>query len=141
MIEDACQHAWAVLLRNQPERVSIFAWLRVVAVHEAYRLSAIERRDGHLEAIALVVRWEEVAADPEAIDNALEAREALCVLADLPARPREDLALFVAGYTCREIAELTDVRTFTAVISRARRRRRSVGVLGRRRHVADGGAG
>ena len=41
-IEDACQTAWAILLRRQPERDAVFAWLRVVAVHEAYRLSAIE---------------------------------------------------------------------------------------------------
>ena len=37
LIEDACQNAWAILLRNQPERGTIFTWLRVVAVHEAYR--------------------------------------------------------------------------------------------------------
>ena len=42
LIEDACQTAWAILLRNQPDRDAIFAWLRVVAIHEAYRLSAIE---------------------------------------------------------------------------------------------------
>lgn len=44
LIEDACQTAWAILLRNQPERYAVFAWLRVVAIHEAYRLSSIERR-------------------------------------------------------------------------------------------------
>jgi DNA-directed RNA polymerase specialized sigma24 family protein len=37
LIEDACQDAWDTLLRRQPERRSIFAWLRVVAIHEAYR--------------------------------------------------------------------------------------------------------
>ena len=35
LIEDACQTAWAILLRRQPERDAIFAWLRVVAVREA----------------------------------------------------------------------------------------------------------
>ena len=49
LIEDACQTAWAILLRRQPERHTIFAWLRVVAIHEAYRLSAIDRRDARLE--------------------------------------------------------------------------------------------
>jgi DNA-directed RNA polymerase specialized sigma24 family protein len=39
LIEDACQTAWAMLLRCQPERRTVFAWLRVVAIHEAYRLS------------------------------------------------------------------------------------------------------
>ena len=115
LIEDACQNAWAILLQNQPERGTIFPWLRVVAIHEAYRLSAIERRDTHLEALATMVSWEEVIADPAAIDNALEAREALRVLAELPARQRDDLALFVAGFSCREIAQLTGGRTYTNV--------------------------
>ena len=51
LIEDACQTAWAILLRSQPERHAIFAWLRVVAIHEAYRLSAIDRRDARLERL------------------------------------------------------------------------------------------
>jgi RNA polymerase sigma factor (sigma-70 family) len=123
LIEDACQNAWTILLRHQPERGAIFAWLRVVAVHEAYRLSAIERRDAHLEAITTAVNWEEVISDRAAIDNALEAREALRVVAELPPRQRDDLTLFVAGYSYREIAELTGGRTFTNVnkhLARAR---------------------
>jgi RNA polymerase sigma factor (sigma-70 family) len=115
VIEDACQNAWAILLRNQPQRGTIFPWLRVVAIHEAYRLSAIERRDTHLEAIATVASWEEVIADQAAIDNALEAREALRVLAELPARQRDDLTLFVAGFSYREIAQITGGRTYTNV--------------------------
>ena len=39
LIGDACQTAWAILLRTQPERYAIVRWLRVVAIHEAYRLS------------------------------------------------------------------------------------------------------
>jgi hypothetical protein len=46
LIEDACQAAWTTLLRRQPDRDTIFGWLRVVAIHEAYRLSAIDRRAG-----------------------------------------------------------------------------------------------
>jgi DNA-directed RNA polymerase specialized sigma24 family protein len=86
-----------------------------VAIHEAYRLSAIERRDTHLEAIATIVSWEEVIASPEVIDGALEAREALRVLAELPARQREDLTLFVAGFSYLEIAQITGGRTYTNV--------------------------
>lgn len=33
LIEDACQTAWTILLRNQPDRRSIFGWLRVVVNH------------------------------------------------------------------------------------------------------------
>src|SRR4051794_5163968 len=40
LIEDACQTAWATLVRAQPNQDTLFAWLRVVAIHEAYRLSA-----------------------------------------------------------------------------------------------------
>src|SRR3954452_1843007 len=51
LIEDACQTAWTILLRTQPDRHTIFAWLRVVAIHEAYRLSAIERRTTRLASL------------------------------------------------------------------------------------------
>jgi hypothetical protein len=29
LIEDACQNAWTILLRRQPDRVSVFGWLYV----------------------------------------------------------------------------------------------------------------
>ena len=46
LVEDACQSAWLILLRRQPERgPMLFGWLRTVAIHEAYRLSRAERRD------------------------------------------------------------------------------------------------
>jgi DNA-directed RNA polymerase specialized sigma24 family protein len=49
LIEDACQMAWMALLRTQPERHATFAWLRRVAINEAYRLSDIDRRDARLD--------------------------------------------------------------------------------------------
>jgi RNA polymerase sigma factor (sigma-70 family) len=125
LIEDACQTAWTIMLRSQPDRDAIFAWLRVVAIHEAYHLSAIERSNTHLEAIATIVCWEEVITSPEVIDRALEVREALRVLAELPARQREDLALFAAGFSYCEIAQITGGRTYTNVskhLARARAR-------------------
>jgi RNA polymerase sigma factor (sigma-70 family) len=116
LIEDACQTAWTILLRNQPDRYAIFAWLRVVAIHEAYRLSAIERRDAHLERLANDDGdWHETTADPRSLDAVVEAREALRVVASLPQRQRDDLALLVAGYSYREIAEITGGRTYTNV--------------------------
>jgi hypothetical protein len=70
--------AWAVLLRRQPERDAVFAWLRVVAVHEAYRLSAIDRRDARLERLRLEDGdWQEVIADLRSLDDAVESLEAL----------------------------------------------------------------
>jgi DNA-directed RNA polymerase specialized sigma24 family protein len=116
LIEDACQSAWAILLRSQPDRLAIFAWLRVVAIHEAYRLFAIQRRDAHLDSLTSEDGyWHEVIADLRTLDAVLEAREALCLLAGLPERQRDDLALLVAGFSYREIAEVTGGRTFTNV--------------------------
>jgi DNA-directed RNA polymerase specialized sigma24 family protein len=87
LIEDACQTAWAILLRSQPERYAIFAWLRVVAIHEAYRLSAAERREARLERLAIDDSdWQEIVTDASSLDAALEAREALRALASLPER-------------------------------------------------------
>lgn len=116
LIEDACQTAWAALLQTQPEPYAVFAWLRVVAIHEAYRLSAIDRRDARLEHLPPKDGdWHEVAADPRSLDDAVEALGALRVLASLPERQRDDLALKIAGYTYEEIRARTRKRTMTNV--------------------------
>ena len=126
LIEDACQTAWAILLRTQPDRYAIFAWLRVVAIHEAYRLKAIERRETRLASLRADHRNDEdLVADPHTLDDALEALEALRALAALPDRQRADLTLKIAGYTYEEIRILTGGRTFTNVnksLVKARRR-------------------
>jgi RNA polymerase sigma factor (sigma-70 family) len=116
LIQDACQSAWANLLRNQPRRGTFLAWLRVVAIHEAYRLSAIERRDLHLEDLPAASGWDAVTPDPRAsVDEAIEARAALEVLAGLPTRQRDYLILLIAGFTYEEIRQLTGGRTYTNV--------------------------
>jgi DNA-directed RNA polymerase specialized sigma24 family protein len=128
LIEDACQTAWATLLRTQPDRYAIFAWLRVVAIHEAYRLAAIDRRARHLERLNLDEHdWQELIADPRTLDEAVAALEALRTLASLPERQRSDLTLKVAGYSYEEIRALTRGRTFTNVsksLAKARARTR-----------------
>jgi DNA-directed RNA polymerase specialized sigma24 family protein len=116
LIEDACQTAWAILLRTQPERYAIFAWLCVVAIHEAYRLSAIDRRDARLERLRPYdADWQDAIADPRSLEDALEALEALRLLAALPPRQRRDLTMKIAGYSYDEIRMLTGGRTFTNV--------------------------
>jgi DNA-directed RNA polymerase specialized sigma24 family protein len=116
------------LLRSQPERPTVLAWLRVVAIHEAYRLSATERRDARLEHLTGDAGdWDAVIPDGRSLDAAIEAREALGALAALPARQRDDLALLIAGYSYREIAETTGGRTYNQVnkaLVRARQRLR-----------------
>jgi RNA polymerase sigma factor (sigma-70 family) len=128
LIEDACQTAWAILLRRQPERDAVFAWLRVVAVHEAYRLSAIDRRDVRLGRLRPDDGdWHEVLADPRSLDDAVDALEVLRALASLPERQRIDLALKVAGYSYEEIRARTPGRTRTNVsksLGKARARMR-----------------
>jgi DNA-directed RNA polymerase specialized sigma24 family protein len=116
LVEDACQTAWATLLRTQPDRYAIFAWLRVVAIHEAYRLAAIDCRARHLERLNLDAHdWQELIADPRTLDEAVTALEALRTLASLPQRQRSDLTLKIAGYSYEEIRALTPGRTFTNV--------------------------
>ena len=119
VIEDACQNAWASLLESQPELGPVFDWLYVAACREALRLYAFERRDAHLDSIS----WAALAADAPAIEHILQAREALEVLARLPARQRADLTLLVAGYSYREIGKLDGGRAVTAVKTQLREAR------------------
>jgi DNA-directed RNA polymerase specialized sigma24 family protein len=126
LIEDACQTAWTILLRNQPDRHAIFGWLRTVAIHEAYRLSALGRREARLEELhSGELDWAETIAESRSLEEAVEAMEALRVLASLPDRQRQDLALKIAGYSYAEIREMTPGRTATNVnksLAKARRR-------------------
>jgi DNA-directed RNA polymerase specialized sigma24 family protein len=116
LIEDACQTAWAILLRAQPDRYAVFAWLLAVAIHEAYRMSAIDRRDARLERLRPEDGdWHDVTADPRSLEDAVEAIEALRVVASLPERQRRDFVLKVAGYSYEEIRALTPCRTTTNV--------------------------
>ena len=111
LIEDACQTAWLILLRRQPDRERVFGWLRTVAIHEAYRLSCIERRDVRLDALGSVdgaVGGPGLVADPRAcVDRQLEARLALERVADLPSRERRLFALQIAGLSYAETAVVT----------------------------------
>ena len=114
----------------------MFAWLYVVAIHEAYRLSAIERRELHLEDLAIEGDWETILAGRVTVDDQLEALEALRALAALPDRQRQDLSLRVAGFSYREIAAMTGGRTFTNVNKHLVKARAAI----RRANSSDPGA-
>lgn len=124
LIEDACQMAWTTLICTQPERHSTFAWLRRVAINEAYRLSDIDRRNARLDQPT--GERHTGATDPRDLDDRLRAREALHALAMLPERQRRDLALHAAGHSYKEIAAMTDGRTYTNVAKTLRKARARV---------------
>jgi DNA-directed RNA polymerase specialized sigma24 family protein len=88
----------------------------VVAIHEAYRLATIERRDARLDRLRPDdLDWHDLIADRHSLEDALDALEALRALANLPTRQREDLALKIVGYSYQEIQIMTGDRTFTNV--------------------------
>ena len=79
----------------------------------------------HLEDLGPPHGWEHAIAGAVTLDDAVEARRALRRLAELPQRQRQDLTLRVAGYSYREIRQLTPGRTHTNVnknLTRARAR-------------------
>ena len=80
-------------------------------------LSPLARRASRLrlEDLAHAGAWDELVGGRAAVEAAVEARRALGVLAGLPARQREYLALLVAGFSYREIGVLAGGRSFTNV--------------------------
>jgi RNA polymerase sigma factor (sigma-70 family) len=116
VVEDAALFAWLQLLRCQPERDRIRAWLFVVARREAWRLHAEARKVDSLDAAIRVDEpsGERGGAGPlveriagrETVEDAHTAREALRALAALPDKQRRYLTLHVAGHGYREICAL-----------------------------------
>jgi DNA-directed RNA polymerase specialized sigma24 family protein len=70
------------------------------------------------------------------IEDQLEALEALRALAGLPDRQRQDLSLRVPGFSYREIAAMTDGRTYTNVNKHLVKARARI----RRANQSDSGA-
>lgn len=133
LIDEACQQAWTILLRRQPDRgPTLFAWLRTVAVHEAYRLSGRARRELSLHTPLPGADGDESLGDrlaaPDVVDRTLEARRAIRALGALPAKQRRYASLRAAGFSYREIVELEGA-TYTNVnkhLVKARRRLREL---------------
>ena len=116
-VDDACSFAWLQLLRRQPRRATVLEWLTTVAIHEALRLDATDRRRAPLQA----------AGEPATRSPTLtheQAREALEVVAALPPRQRQLVGLHAAGFTYDEIAALTG--TSHRAVDRHLRRARAV---------------
>ncbi|HEV3000432.1 MAG TPA: RNA polymerase sigma factor [Solirubrobacteraceae bacterium] len=132
-VEDACSYAWLQLLRRDDVCLDGKAagWLYRVAVHEGWRLAALEREavtytpgfddqdrpEGHLPEPAALHSLDELAA----------ARLRLDEVRALPERERRAVLLFAFGLTYLEIAERMDVtvRTVDRLLRRGRHRIRT----------------
>ena len=103
-VEDACAFAWLQLVRYRPERACVFGWLRKTAIREAVRLEWRSVRTVELDTVADVV-----AGPALGLDGRLGLIVAGEQIRAARLRPREArvLAFRVAGYSRREIAQLT----------------------------------
>lgn len=134
LVEDACQIAWCRLLihRARVRRESARAWLVRVAVHEALKAIARERRERSLEALQerdrRSDRGREVepaitsAPTPTLIGDLVEQRARLDSVRELPDRQRRLVWLQALGLSYREIAGETGMtrRTVERQLMRAR---------------------
>ena len=106
--EEACAFAWLQLLRTQPERDLIFAWLRVVAIHEAFRLL---RAQGRTATLDLSTETEFVVSHPADrradTDLIVEVRQALEQLHGLTHQQARIFVLHLAGLSYDEIGAAT----------------------------------
>jgi RNA polymerase sigma factor (sigma-70 family) len=123
VIEDACSFAWLQLMRRQPNRDTVFAWLRTVAIREAWRLHAQAVRELPSDLI-----YADRYAPSEQLLTITDARRLLDAIGVLSPRQRLVLLLFVSGHSYNEIAADHDLSA-TAVnkaLVRARRHLRAV---------------
>jgi DNA-directed RNA polymerase specialized sigma24 family protein len=121
IIDDACAFAWMQLLRCQPRRDTLFAWLRTVATREALRLDRIERRHTAADFDRLDhPSLRDHRTDPQAQDELIDA---LITLASLEDRQRLALGLYALGLRHNDIAEITSdtARSVARQMLRARR--------------------
>ena len=103
-VEDACAFAWLQLVRYRPERACVFGWLRKTAIREAVRLERRSVRTVELDTVADVV-----AGPALGLDRRLGLMVAGEQIRAARLRPREArvLAFRVAGYSRREMVQLT----------------------------------
>jgi DNA-directed RNA polymerase specialized sigma24 family protein len=147
VIEDACQTAWTILLRSEVRPATAFAWLRVVAIHEAFHQSARARTEkpagGFQSAAAAELVGGEHAeppADTRDVADQVAARiQHAQRLQDLAAiKPADRLALYLKGlgFSYHEIMAATGA-SYTAVNRRITEGRRALRKLEHAREQAD----
>lgn len=132
-IEDACSYAWCQLVRRCDIALDDRAagWLYRVAVHEGWRLAALEHStvsyspslDDRNEVEARVAE----PAAPVVVDELVAARVRFEEVRALPERQRRALLLFAFGLTYAEVADhmRISVRTVDRLLRRAKQRLRA----------------
>jgi DNA-directed RNA polymerase specialized sigma24 family protein len=143
VIEDACQTAWAALLRCTVDPGTVFAWLRVVAIHEAHKHCARTRNETPAGAFRTPYTTElepgehpEPTADTRDVADQVAERihraQQLHDLATIKPHDRQALYLKGLGYRYREIMQITSA-SYTAVNRRLTEGRRALRKLERDR--------
>ena len=132
-VEDACSYAWCQLVRRidiaLDERAA--GWLYRVAVHEGWRLAAVERATVSYSP-KLDDRGQVDAGAPEpaalqTVEEIAAARLRLESVRVLPERQRRAILLFAFGLTYAEVASHmgVTVRTVDRLLRRATQRLRA----------------
>ncbi len=108
VIEDACGATWAIAWakREQVREDNVMGWLVTVGRHEVLALLRKRRFE------TFTYDGVEAADGPCSPELALEAREMLELIAELGANQRRALSLRAAGYSYRELCDLTG-KTYT----------------------------
>ncbi len=135
-IEDACSYAWCQLVRRVDVALDDRAagWLYRVAVHEGWRLAALERAtvsySTSLDDPEVIDVGVAEPAAPHTLEQLIATRLRLEEIRGLPERQRRALLLFAFGLTYAEIAEHTgySVRSVDRLLRRATQRLRTVDV-------------
>ena len=145
-IEDACSYAWCQLVRRADVALDDRAagWLYRVAVHEGWRLAALERAtvsySPSLDDPEVSEAGVAEPAAPHTVEQLIATRLRLEEIRGLPYRQRRAVLLFAFGLTYAEIAERTgdSVRSVDRLLRRATQRLRTVGIdeLPPREHAA-----
>jgi RNA polymerase sigma factor (sigma-70 family) len=123
IIEDACSFAWLQLMRRQPNRDTVFAWLRTVAIREAWHLHRAATR--HMSTD--LVPHDRLPSRGD-LSTELHVHEILDAIRTLSPHQRTLLTLFISGHSYDEISHLQNVShsSVSKALVRARRHLRLV---------------
>jgi RNA polymerase sigma factor (sigma-70 family) len=124
VLEEACQFAWGQLALRRPQVVPghELGWLTTTAIRAALRLVRAGRGDVSLDDEEQHQHLAELGAVAPGPESAIEVRDRLAAVLQLPVRQRRMLLMHGFGYGYREIADQTgdSRRTVERQLHRAR---------------------